>query len=43
MILADRLSQFPSRKENTPIELHQNIQHLAFTPDKVNIILGAVK
>ena len=28
MTLADRLSRFPSNKENTPIELHQNIQHL---------------
>ena len=43
MILADRLSRFPSRKENTPIELHQNIQHIAFTPDKINIIRGSVK
>ena len=38
MILAGRLNRFPSRKENTPIELHQNTQHIAFTPDKINII-----
>ena len=40
MILADGLSRFPSRKENTPIELHQNIQHIAFTPDKIKLIRG---
>ena len=34
MVLADRLSRFPSRKGNDPIELHQKVQHLAFTPDK---------
>ena len=38
MTLADRLSRFPSNKENTPIELHQNIQHLTFTSDRINII-----
>ena len=43
MILANRLSQFLSGKENTTIELHQNIQHLAFTSDKINIISGAVE
>ena len=43
MILADRLSRFPSRRENAPIELHQNIQHLMFTPDKINVIRGAVE
>ena len=43
MISTERLSQFPSRKENTPIELHQNIQHLKFIPDKINIIRGTVK
>ena len=43
MILADRLSRFPSWRENAPIELHQNIQHLTFTPDKINIIRGAVE
>ena len=43
MILADRLRHFPSWRENAPIELHQNIQHLTFTPDKINIIRGAVE
>ena len=43
MILADILSQFPPRKENTQIELHQSIQHLAFPPDKINIIRGSVE
>ena len=38
MVLADRLSQFPSRSKNVPIELHHNIQHITFTQDKVNII-----
>ena len=41
--LADRLSRFPSRKENAPIELHQNIQHIAFISDKINIIRGSVE
>ena len=43
IILANRLSRFSSRKENTPIELHQNIQHIAFTPDQINIIRGSVE
>ena len=43
IILANRLSRFPSRKENIPIELHQNIQHLAFTSDKINILRGSVE
>ena len=43
IVLADRLSRFPSRKENSPIELHQHIQHISFTPDRVNIIHGSVK
>ena len=43
MILADSLSRFPSQRENAPIELHQNIQHLTFTPDKITIIRGAVE
>ena len=38
MILADRLSRFPSRRENLLIELHHNIQHVTFTYDKVAII-----
>ena len=43
MTLANRLSRFPSKKENTLVELHQNIQHLAFTPDRINIIRGSVE
>ena len=43
MTLADRLSRFPSNKENTPIELHQNIQHLTFTSDRINIIRGSLE
>ena len=43
MVLADRLSRFPSRKHNFPIELHQNIQTLHFNPDHLNIIIGAIK
>ena len=43
MVLADKLSRFPSRKENSLIELHQNIQHISFTPDRINIIHGAVE
>ena len=41
MVLADCLSCFPSRKENMSIELHQNIQNIYFTPDKLNIVRGA--
>ena len=43
MTLADRLSRFPSYKENTPIELHQNIQHLTFTSNRINIIRGSIE
>ena len=43
MTLADRLNRFPLKKENTLIELHQNIQHLAFTLDRINIIRGSVE
>ena len=42
LVLADRLSRFPSRKENSSIELHQHIQHILFTSDRINIIYGAV-
>ena len=42
MIVGDRLSRFPSRKVNTPIELH-HIQHTAITSDKINIIRGSVE
>ena len=30
MILADHLSQFPSHKDNMPIEVNQNIQYIHF-------------
>ena len=43
MVLADHLSRFPSRKENMPIELHQNIYNIHFAPDKLNIVRGAVE
>ena len=43
MTLADRLSRFPSNKENTLIELHKNIQHLTFTSDRINIIRGSIE
>ena len=43
MVLADHLSRFPSRKENMPIELHQNIHNIYFAPDKLNIVRGAVE
>ena len=42
MTLADRLSRFQSNKENTPIELHQNI-HLTFTSNRINIIMGSIE
>ena len=43
MSLADWLSRFPSRKENSPIELHQSIQHISFTPNTIHIICGALE
>ena len=42
-VLVDHLSYFPSRKENMSIKLYQNIQNIYFTPDKLNIIRGAVE
>ena len=41
MVLADRLPRFPSRRENLPIELHRNIQHISFTTDGINLTRGA--
>ena len=41
-ILGDYLSQFPSRKKSMPIKLHENIHNIYFTPDKLNIVRGAV-
>ena len=43
MTLADRLSRFPLNKENTLIELHQNMQHLTFTLNRINIIRGSIE
>ena len=43
MVLTDRLSRFPSRKDNTPIELHQNIQTLHFNSDLLNLIRSAIE
>ena len=43
MVLADCLSQFPSRKQNMPIELHHNIHNRHFASDKLNIVRGAVE
>ena len=43
MTLADRLSRFQLNKENTPIQLHQNIQHLTFTSDRINILKGSIE
>ena len=43
MILADRLSRFPSRSENLLIELHHNIPHVTFTHNEINIIRGATE
>ena len=43
MVLADHLSQFPTRKEYMPIELHQNIWNKHFEPDRLNIVRGALE
>ena len=43
MILADQFSRILSRKENSPIELYQNIQHMSFPPNRINIICGPVE
>ena len=43
MVLADCLSHFPSRKDNIPIELHQNIHNIYFTLDKLSIVRGPVE
>ena len=40
--MADRLSRFPSRRENLPIELHNNIQHIGLTT-KITITRGATE
>ena len=43
MVLADRLSRFPSPRNNLPIELHQNIQAFNFNSDRLHIIKGAIE
>ena len=43
MVLADHLSEFPSRKEYMPIELHQNIHNVHFGPDRLNIVRRTVE
>ena len=43
MVLADRLSRFPSPHDNLPTELHQNIHTLNFHPDRLLIIQGAIE
>ena len=43
MVLADRLSRFPSPHNNLPIELHQNIHALYFNSDRLHIINGAIE
>ena len=43
MVLADCLSQFPSKKEYMSIELHQNIHNVHFEPDRLNIVRGAIE
>ena len=43
MVLADRLSRFPSPCDSLPIELHQNIHTLNFHSDRLLIIKGAIE
>ena len=43
MILANHLSRFPPHKDTMPIELHQNILHIHFLSDRLNIIYGPSK
>ena len=43
MVLADRLSRFPSPCDNLPIELHQNIHALNFNSDRLHIVKGAIE
>ena len=38
MVLADRLSIFPSKKENQPITLHLHVKHIQFYDHHLNII-----
>ena len=43
MVLADRLSQFPSHGNNSPIILHHNIQTAHFNSEHLNTIRGATE
>ena len=43
MVFTDWFSRFPSCKNNTPIEMHQNIQHVQFNPDHLNVIKAATE
>ena len=43
MVLADRLSRFPSCTENSPIILHHNIHTINFNSEHLNIIRGATE
>ena len=43
MVLADRLSCFPSCSNNSPIVLHHNIQTINFNSECLNIIRGATE
>ena len=43
MVLADRLSRFPSHKKYAPIEIHQKIQHGQFNSVCLSIIRGAIE
>ena len=43
MVLANHLSCFPSLKESLPIPIHQNIQHVQLSTDKLDAIQGAIE
>ena len=43
MVLADRLSRFPSHTENSPIILHHNIHTINFNSEYLKIIRGATE
>ena len=43
MVLADRLSRFPSCTENSPIILHHNIHTINFKSECLNIIRGTTE
>ena len=43
MVLADRLSRFPSRRKHLPIKLHHNVQHISFTTYRINITRAATE